>query len=127
MTAKTISGSLAHGVTLNTATYNYSPLYVSGTISAAAGDGVHGDTGRSWTIDNTGTIKAAAGVGVKLLEVLYFVKRMAVAVSTVLEILRNATGPHFAHAASPDLIRVCIGWRGTDHADPSNRDDHCQQ
>jgi len=47
-------------VTLTTATYNYNPLYVTGTINTATGDGVNGDNTQAWTIGNTGTIKATA-------------------------------------------------------------------
>src|SRR5579862_1668992 len=67
MTSKTISGSLTHGVTLTAATYNYNPLYVSGAINTATGDGVRGDNTQPWTLGNSGTIAAAAGNGVKLL------------------------------------------------------------
>src|SRR5712691_13437909 len=66
MTSKTISGSITHGVTLTTATYNYNPVYVTGTINTATGDGVNGDNTQAWTIGNTGTIKATAGNGVRL-------------------------------------------------------------
>src|SRR5260370_32812800 len=66
MTSKTISGSRTTGVTLTTATYDFNPLYVTGTINTATGDGVHGDNTQAWTIGNTGTIKAAAGDGVYL-------------------------------------------------------------
>ncbi len=65
MTSKTISGSITHGVTLNVG-YPFNPLYVTGTINTAAGDGVQGDNTQAWTIDNTGTIEAAAGDGVNL-------------------------------------------------------------
>ena len=67
MVSKTIGGSLTHGVTLTTATYNYNPLYVTGAINTATGDGVHGDNTQPWTVGNSGTIAAAAGNGVKLL------------------------------------------------------------
>ncbi len=67
MTSRTISGSLTHGVTLTTPTYNYNPLYVTGAINTATGDGVHGDNTQSWTLGNSGTIAAAAGNGVRLL------------------------------------------------------------
>ncbi|MGC2415687.1 MAG: hypothetical protein WA459_23690, partial [Stellaceae bacterium] len=66
MQPKTISTSITHGVTLN-AGYNYIPLYVTGTINTAAGDGVQGDNTQFWTVDNTGTIEATAGNGIKLL------------------------------------------------------------
>ena len=59
MTSKTISGSVPAGVTLN-ATNNYNPLYVTGTINAAAGDGVYGATTQSWTVDNTGSRRRPA-------------------------------------------------------------------
>ncbi len=63
MASKTVSGSLTHGVTLTTPTYNYNPLYVTGAINTATGDGVHGDNTQPWTLDNRGTIAAAAGNG----------------------------------------------------------------
>src|SRR5690242_3258919 len=67
MTSKTISANITHGVTLNAA-YNYNPLYVTATINTATGDGVYGDNTQTWTVGNTGTIEAAAGNGVKLLD-----------------------------------------------------------
>src|SRR5438552_1860183 len=63
MTSKTISGSITHGITLTTATYNYNPLYVTGTINTATGDGVRGDSTQAWTVGNTGTIVGTAGGG----------------------------------------------------------------
>src|SRR5262249_38874329 len=71
MTSKTISTTITHGVSLTTASYNFSPLYVTaaGAINTAVGDGVNGDATQAWTVANTGLINttASAGYGVRLL------------------------------------------------------------